>query len=98
MTINFSLFGVDLEIDSLTGTKVDTGLVGVEISPTGTTKVDILDDTLVDVNAANGVTVDISGSELVGVDLTKGVAVDVTNELVDARPVQSIFNIAVEAK
>ena len=95
MAFNFSLFGVNVNIDSLTGTKVDTGLVGVEVSPTGTTEIDIIDGTLVGVDTADGVTVDILGSELVGVDLTQGVAVDITNELVDVDTTEGVTSVKV---
>ena len=95
MTINFSLFGVDVEIDSVTGTQVDTALAGVEVSPTGITEVDLLDGTLVGVDPANGVTVDISGSEIVGIDLTQGVAVDVTDESIDVDTTEGVTSVQV---
>ena len=95
MTFNFSLFGVNVNIDSLTGTNVDTGLVGIEISPAGATKVDILDGALVGVDTTNGVTVDILGSQLVGVDLTQGVAVDISDELVDVDTTEGVTSVKV---
>ena len=95
MTFNFSLFGVKINIDSLTGVSVDTGLVGVEINPAGATKVDILDGALVGVDTAHEVTVDILGNELVGVDLTQGVAVDITDELVDVDTTKGVTSVKV---
>ena len=92
---SFSLFGVEFEIDPLTGIKVDSGLVGVEVDPAGSTSISTLDGELVGVDLSQGVTVDISGSEIVGVDLTQGVAVDVADELVDVETVEGVTSVDV---
>ena len=79
------LFGIGLEIDPLTGINVNAGLVGVEVSPTGSTEVDLLGSELY-VDLADGVSVDVLGTDIVGVDLTTGTGVEVlgNNVVVDS--------------
>ena len=77
------LFGIGLEIDPVTGINVDTGLVGVEVGPTGSTEVDLLGGELVGVDLSDGVSVNVLGTDIVGVDLTTGTAVEVDETLVE---------------
>ena len=77
------LFGIGLEIDPLTGINVNAGLVGVEVSPTGSTKIDLLGSEQVYVDLTEGVSVDLLGTDIAGVDLTTGTAVEVLGSNVD---------------
>ena len=87
------LFGIGLEIDPVTGINVNAGLVGVEVSPTGSTVVDLLGGELVGVDLADGVSVDVLSTDIVGVDLTTGTGVEVLGNSV---VVDSAGNVAVD--
>ncbi|MGF1589949.1 MAG: hypothetical protein ACFCU7_12025 [Pleurocapsa sp.] len=92
---SFDLFGVGLESDPLTGVKINSGVVGVEVNPDGSTSVGTSDSELVGVDLTQGVAVDISGSEFVGVDLTQGVVVDVAEEVVGVDLAEGVASVEV---
>ena len=92
---SFSLFGVEFDIDPLTGIKVDNGLVGVEVDPVGSTSVSILDGELVGVDLTQGVAVD-AADVLVDVETVEGVtSVDVADELVDVDIDEGVASVEV---
>ncbi len=88
---SFSLFGVGLEVDPLTGVQVDSEVVGVGVSPDGSTSVDISGSQLVGVDSTQGVEVDVA-DEVVGVDFAEGVAaVEVAGEPVEVDLTQGVL-------
>jgi hypothetical protein len=94
MTSNtkFSLSNINVEIDSLTGTKVDTGLVGVEVDPKGNTSVNFLEGESVGVDLTKGTTVDVFDNK-VNVDSDKNVKVDVADELVSVDTSEGVASV-----
>lgn len=92
---SFSLFGIDFEIDPLTGIEVNNGIVGVEAASDGSTEVTLLGIELAAVDLTQGVAVELANSELVDVDLTQGVAVDVADRVVDADLTQGVASVEV---
>lgn len=92
---SFSLFGVEFDIDPLTGIKVDNGLVGVEVDPVGSTSVSMLNGELVGVDLTQGVAVD-AADVLVDVETVEGVtSVDVADELVDVDIDEGVASVEV---
>ena len=92
----FSLFGINFEIDPLTGIEVSNGIVGVEANPDGSTEVTLLNSEVVGVDLTQGVTVDLANSEVVDVDLTETAAsVEVADEVVDVDSTQGIASVEV---
>ena len=88
---NFSLFGIDFDIDPLTGIEVNNGIVGVEAASDGSTKATLLGIELAAVDLTRGVAVELANSELVDVDLTEGVAVDIADRVVDVDLTQGVL-------
>lgn len=97
-TNSFDLFGVSVETDSLTGIKIDSGQVGVEITPDGSTSVDISGSEIVGVDLTEGTTVDVSDSTVVNVNSSNDVQVDVADELVSVDTTGETASVKVEGE
>jgi hypothetical protein len=97
-TNSFNLFGVNVETDSDTGIKIDSGEVGVEVSPDGSTSVDISGSEIVGVDLTNGTTVDISNSTVVDVNSSNDVTVDVADELISVDTTGETASVEVEGE
>ena len=91
-----SLLDLNLETDPLTGIIVDTGLVGVEVSPNGSTSVDLLGSEIVGVDLLTGTTVDVLGSEIVDLDVDPtAFELEVVDELVEVDLAEGMAGIEV---
>lgn len=91
-----SLLNLGLEIDPLTGIEVGTGLVGVEVSPIGSTSVDLLGNEIVGVDLLTGTTVDVLGSEIVDLDVDPtAFELEVADELVEVDVTEGIAEVEV---
>lgn len=97
-TNSFDLFGVSVETDSDTGIKIDSGEVGVEVSPDGSTSVDISGSEIVGVDLTNGTTVNVSDSTVVDVNSSNDVTVDVADELVSVDTTGETASVKVEGE
>lgn len=91
-----SSLDLNLEIDPLTGIVVDTGLVEVEVSPDGSTSVDLSGNEIVGVDLLMGTTVDVLGSEIVDLDVDPTTfELEVVDELVEVDLAEGVAEIEV---